>query len=259
MKKLLIVALAASSLTSVALPAPALATVATPIVDMEAVCANIQVNPNGNAGFVVKLDEAGIQSSVGTPVRTVLSVLQDIPGGQLISQTAPAFVAGSQGRNGQSPNIFGTFKSVLTFTGGTKVEEVQYTTPTTFTFQCVVYKVKRNGSLEPNGLQPDPSTIVRTESYVTTETVSKPDYTEDRFSESVICNSPTKNPGVWRAQNGYTGTCSTALFNSLSQITIHSNSLPALESLIVPGSNSPAPQNQDAEVQLIDLDQADDI
>lgn len=46
---------------------------------------------------------------------------------------------------------------------------------------------------------------------------------------AVVCNSPTKNPGTWRAQNGYLGlggACSTATFTSLGTATIPSNSLP---------------------------------
>ena len=43
----------------------------------------------------------------------------------------------------------------------------------------------------------------------------------------VVCNSPTKNPGTWRAQNGYDGgLCSYATFASLGTATIPSNSLP---------------------------------
>lgn len=44
---------------------------------------------------------------------------------------------------------------------------------------------------------------------------------------AVVCNSPTKNPGTWRAQNGYDGgLCSYATFTSLGTPTIPSNSLP---------------------------------
>lgn len=47
---------------------------------------------------------------------------------------------------------------------------------------------------------------------------------------AVVCNSPGKNPGSWKPQNGYLGlggACSTATFTSLGTTTIPSNSLPA--------------------------------
>jgi hypothetical protein len=55
-----------------------------------------------------------------------------------------------------------------------------------------------------------------------------PNTTVVTTGDGVICISPTKNPGTWRNQNGYTGACSTALFYSLAGIPdpIPSNSLP---------------------------------
>lgn len=46
---------------------------------------------------------------------------------------------------------------------------------------------------------------------------------------AVVCISPTKNPGTWRAANNYAGlggTCGYTLFQSLGTSTIPSNSLP---------------------------------
>jgi len=125
------------------------------------------------------------------------------PGGVVSSE----FVAGSQHRHGGSPNIFGSFE--VTTSGGS----------TAFTFDCQTFNPNANSEqgAYPNGLQltGQSTSVVNEDEVVITQ-------------DGVICISPTKNPGTWRNQNGYTGTCSTALFYSLAGIPepIPSNSLP---------------------------------
>lgn len=57
-------------------------------------------------------------------------------------------------------------------------------------------------------------------------------YDQNEPVAAVVCISPGKVPGTWRAQNGYDGTgvkaCSTTLFNSLPGGTIPSASLPSV-------------------------------
>ena len=156
--------------------------------------------------------------------------ISSTPGGVLLSQTS-VYNNGSQHRHGGSPNIFGSFTVTSTYTGGTTTSLNTYAQTTTYTFGCRVWKELGNGNvIEPPGLQIPygltlPETLVtRTEEV----TVTAPNSTQITTGDGVICNSPTRNPGTWRNQNGYTGTCSTALFYSLAGIPepIPSNSLP---------------------------------
>ena len=67
---------------------------------------------------------------------------------------------------------------------------------------------------------------------MTRTTVSAPNYTQSFSEDRVICISPTKNPGVWRNQNGYTGVCSTARYLAVGMgAGTHSNSVPGLTPL----------------------------
>ena len=228
-----------------AMVAPAFAAVPTPFSEMEAICiATVVLTPDPNSKFRVELNRDTIVTSVGVEYVSNRVTITDIPGGQLISTVGPTFT-GNRGRHGGSPNIFGEFKTVSTFTGGTLVQDVTYSQDTTFTYGCRVFKINPQGKeSEPDGLQipgpqhPDPLTITKTEVTRTENiNVSNPDVTVENLSDAVICNSPEKNPGKWRQQNGYTGECSTALFISLGTFPIRSNSLPPLES--VAGDRSP--------------------
>jgi hypothetical protein len=126
------------------------------------------------------------------------------PGGIISSE----FISGSEHRHGGSPNIFGGFNLVLD--GGS----------TEFSFDCVTENINANGGsggVFPNGLQfPGQTTSIENEDTILAT------------GHGVICISPGKNPGTWRQQNDYTGTCSTAIFYSLAGIPdpIPSNSLP---------------------------------
>jgi hypothetical protein len=180
---------------------------------------------------------------VGTPKDLDATVLEDfeisrvtitnIPGGQELSRTPFVFTTGSEHKNGQSPNIFGDFTSDVTFSGGLNVQEVVTADRTTVTFGCAMSK--DNGLTFPNGQQipNDGSLFVSFDANqeTNTETVSAPDFTVTITEDRVICNSPTKNPGVWRAQNGYTGACSTTLYNAVNPGGTHSNSVPDLAPL----------------------------
>lgn len=117
------------------------------------------------------------------------------------------------------------------YSGGSYIANVEYSRTTTFTYGCTVSKTNNNNGnvTTPPGLQVTGLTIPVT---VVTRTEmineSNPNTFETTLSGAVVCNSPEKNPGKWRPQNGYTGECSTALFNSLPGMPIHSNSQPPL-------------------------------
>ena len=228
----------AIALSPVAMPTAAVAAIPVPTADLEAICLQTTImNPNYNSSFTISLTQP-VQSTVGAEYEKSRVVTLNIPGGILISSVGPNYIANTQGRNGQSPNIFGSFETVQTFTGGTLVQQVTFAQDTTFTFGCTVSKIVGGKVNAPKGLQVTGLTATRSEVTRTlTDEVRKPDVVVKQISESVICNSPTKNPGVWRNQNGYTGICSTALFNSLSQVVIHSNSLPPLEPITLPAAH----------------------
>lgn len=193
--------------------------------------------------------------------------------------------SGSEGRNGQSPNIFGIQQaSTKTYSASFVDQSADFTRTTTYAFNCLVeervaYEVPKenNGGgndgdkdnyghtggpktgdvppgCEPSGGQPkkcddeDGGTQIKyrwdevaSHDHDFTFTEGKKDLAEQGVAsmlpktytgafdvaQVVICNSPTKNPGTWRQQNGYTGVCSTTLFNSLGPVGIPSNSLPA--------------------------------
>jgi hypothetical protein len=94
------------------------------------------------------------------------------------------FNTGSEHRHGGSPNIFGTF------------HVVSVASQTTYGFDCQTYN-SASGTYPP-GLQ--------REGQVTTITTGT---TATYDADGVICNSPGRNPGTWRNQNGYPGNCQT--------------------------------------------------
>lgn len=256
------IALCSSSLASIAFPTAAMAAVPTPTADMTAVCSSTSVvNPDPNSTYSAVLNLASISSSTGTEYEISRTTITNIPGGQLLSKVGPTYV-GPLGRNGQSPNIFGTFKTVSTYSGGLLVQEVVYGTDTTFTYGCTVSKTnKNNGNVTtPPGLQVNGLTIVKTETRgPVTDTVSAPDYTQEELSEMVVCNSPSTSSkktasNGWANQNGYTGPCSTELFLSLGTITIHSNSLPPLDYLEGPEDHNSSSSFNDSGPQSVSDD-----
>lgn len=242
-----IVALCVSALTPVAFPTAAMAAILPPIDELNAICsATTVVNPAANSTFRAELNTATIVTTPGPVYELSRVTITNIPGGQLLSQVGPTYV-GPQGRNGQSPNIFGTFETVSTYSGGLLVQEVTTAQDTTFTYGCRVFKTQNGNLTEPRGLQVEGLTLTRTENLGSaTETVSAPDVLRTELSEKVTCNSPLRNPGVWRQQNGYTGVCSTELFMTLSQIEIHSNSLPPLVTMSARADHSSSSASNDS-------------
>lgn len=215
---------------SPALTSPAFAVVPADIqADMQDVC-DATLIPNNASDFTAEV--IGVTEATGSEFVQSSHLVSSTPGGVLLSQTS-AFNGGSEHRHGGSPNIFGTFTVTSTYTGGSSVTEVTYAQTTTYTFGCHVFKVEGNSD-HPHVVEPGPFQTpigLTVENTVVTHTdtvnVNNPNTVTTSQGDGVICNSPTKNPGTWRNQNGYGGTCSTALFNSVGLgEPISSNSLP---------------------------------
>lgn len=229
-KSIALVAMCATALSSL-IATPAFAQVApTPTAELQAICASTNIlRPDPNSTYRAVLNTESVSSTTGDEFVSGLNVIEDIPGGQVVGVVGPTFT-GQLGRNGQSPNIFGKFETVTEYTGGSYIADVQYSQTTTFTFGCTVFRTQPNGNVTtPPGLQVTNLTFPVT---IVTRTDRIEESNENTFettlSDAVVCNSPLKNPGKWRNQNGYTGECSTALFNSLPGMPIHSNSQPPL-------------------------------
>lgn len=214
---------------------PAFAITPQAQADLQAFC-EAALRPNDpNSQF--QTEPTGVTEVTGAEFISNSQVLNSTPGGVLLSQTS-VYNNGSEHRHGGSPNIFGAFTVTSTYTGGSSETLNTYSQTTTYTFGCRVWKiVPGNGNEnEPNGLQipygltVDETLVTRTD----TVTVNNPNTTQVTAGDGVICISPSTNgsrgnPGAWRNQNGYGGTCSTALFYSLDGIgePIPSNSLPS--------------------------------
>ena len=211
-----------------ALTTPALAVTPEAQADLQAHCEDLLRPNDPNSEF--QTEPTGVTEATGAEFLSDSQVISSTPGGVLLSQSS-VYNANSQHRHGGSPNIFGGFTVTSVYTGGSSETLNTYSQTTTYTFGCRVWKEVGNGNIiEPPGLQIDygqtldETLVTRTE----TVTVNNPNVTEVTAGDGVICISPTKNPGTWRKQNGYTGDCSTALFYSLAGIPdpIPSNSLP---------------------------------
>jgi hypothetical protein len=197
MKRALLAATAilSSSLTPLAFPTPAFADVVDP--DVQAAL---------NQYCAVSVVPPGDNSPLF--VITAINVIAGAttPGGD----TTITLIAGTEHRHGGSPNIFED--AHVTTSGGS----------TTYTFDCQTYN-PASGNYPP-GLQfTGIVTSIENSSGSSTDT------------DVVVCNSPTKRPGVWRAQNSYAGDCAAegAIFYTLPIYSaqsvwnpIPSNSLP---------------------------------
>lgn len=229
-KSIALLAVCATALSPI-LATPALAQVVpTPTAELQAICASTNIlRPDPNSTYRATLNTASVIPTTGDEFVSGSNVIEDIPGGEVVGVVGPTFT-GQLGRNGQSPNIFGKFETVTEYTGGSYIADVEYSQTTTFAYGCTVSRTQPNGNVTtPPGLQVTGLTFPVT---VVTRTdrieESNENTFETTFSDAVVCNSPEKNPGKWRNQNRYTGECSTALFNSLPGMPIHSNSQPPL-------------------------------
>src|ERR1044072_1124641 len=222
-------ALVISSFSPV-LVTPASAVTPEAQADLQTACEDLLRPNDPNSEY--QTEPTGVTEVTGAEFLSNSQVLSSTPGGVLLSQPS-VYNANPQHRHGGSPNIFGGFTVTSVYTGGSSETLNTYSATTTYTYGCRVWKTVGTDNdhvVQPPGPQYDygetldETLVTRTE----TVTVNNPNTTAITAGDGVICISPTKNPGTWRNQNGYTGICSTALFNSLAGIPepIPSNSLP---------------------------------
>ena len=196
-----------------------------PGISLDAECSLI-LKPAAASGFVTFAEDFATSVSSETTARTLLSV----EGAGAYTDT----VAFSGARvNGQSVNIHADRTTTRTYAESLETYEETVVTTTTTSASCHVHK-ESNGNdsdpahagydVPPPGLQSDGRVSVSTteeSTRIVTVRVPGP-YVDPNFSgtaQVVICNSPLRNPGTWRSQNGYTSqlgrTCSTAWYNEL--------------------------------------------
>jgi hypothetical protein len=210
---------------------PAVAAVSPEVqAELQTFCEDALRPNDPNSQF--QTEPTGVTEATGAEFLQSSVVLSSTPGGVLLSQSSVFDGNGSRHRHGGSPNIFGGFTVTSVYSGGSSETLNTYAQTTTYTFGCRVFKEVGNGDEhEPNGLQIPYGLTVQDTQVTRTETVTvnNPNVTQVTHDDRVICISPTRNPGTWRNQNGYTGECSTSLFYSLAGIPepIPSNSLPA--------------------------------
>jgi hypothetical protein len=227
------VACATIAIAAAALPGTAFAAVDTvygtdPVLDQK--CDEL-LQANDNSGFTTyavdihDISSSSVSEDVGPPtitgIGTPTSVFSNFHGAHV---------------NGQSVNIFAYGDYVVTYAAGALATyQTKITTTTTRQGTCHVHKPTPgadNDPLHPGfGVAPPGQQITTpvtattvTETYGTrTETIPGPWVDPNASStggEVVICNSPGRNPGTWRGQNGYTNqidgrTCSTTWYNEL--------------------------------------------
>jgi len=235
MTKFRTIGIFATAAALIAVPAPSFAEVdpiyggADPELDQK--CSELQ-KPDGNSGFVSFADNV----QTGQPV-------------VVVTQTGPAVSAGigpatvgaitnyrDAHVNGQSVNIHAYGDRETVYAGGhSETTPILTTTTVTRSSTCHVHKTTEGANQEeihpgyqiaPSGLQTDGTVSVETVTAVPgVQVVNFPGpWTDPAASivggQFVICNSPGKNPGAWRGQNGYTNqiggkTCSTTWYTSL--------------------------------------------
>ena len=192
--------------------------------------------PSINSPFTatpIELD-AAVQLGLETGRKTLL----DEPGGVELSRTPFSFDLASEHRNGQSPNIFGFYTSMITYSGGHSIVEITTVDRYHVTFGCLI--TKPNGEIAPNGLNKNDGTLFVNydlNKKTVTDDVSNPNVTLPFTEDRVICISPSLTSkktaaSGWANQNLYNGECSTARYLEVGMgAGTHSNSVPNLAPL----------------------------
>lgn len=196
--------------------------------DLDQACSDIQ-KPSDNSGFVSFADN--IQITGTSTLTEKLGLISTVGIGTPVS-TYSGFVGAHV--NGKSVNIHAYAKlSVVYAQGALETYQTKVTTTTTRSSTCHVHKQDAGAqtdtphpgySIAPTGLQ-TAATVSATSveiTYGTTTEVIPGPWTDPNAGgnneEVVICISPGRNPGNWRAQNGYDGslgTCSRAWYDTL--------------------------------------------
>jgi hypothetical protein len=254
MKKTMIFAATALAST-IAIASPAAAQSLSPEARMETTCNNAKPTNSSNHTYAAIV--IGGTPVFQNDVETSRTTIENIPGGTKVGQTPFLFLANSEGRNGGSPNIHGIFVSTVTYSGGKLVQRVVTEDIATYTYGCRIERTNKNTGrvdLPPEAqVAPTLTFSVRSDRREFEDTVEGDNYTETEEQERVICNSPGSRGGQWRAQNGYTGACTTAAYLALSnQVMPRSNSVPSLFVSGKPDHTLTVPADSDFVAQLID-------
>lgn len=184
------------------------------------------LKPSAASDFVTFAEDLASSVSVEVISRTLVSV-------EGIGQFVDTAEFSGARVNGQSVNIHADRTTTRTYEASRETYEETVLTTTTTSAGCHVHKPTEGNQndpdhpgyqIAPNGLQTDERVSVTTTEQ-STRTVSvdvQGPWVDPNFSgtsQVVICISPTRNPGTWRSQNGYTNqlgrTCSTAWYNEL--------------------------------------------
>jgi hypothetical protein len=205
------------------------------LLTMQAACNAAKPNDttsgsvNSNNGITTHTYAARVVNVVGSPTtRVVTGALVEVTPAATVPVLTPAtFVPLSEARRGGSPNIHGEFVATATYAGAVSTQTVTTYTGASFVFSCAFDKTT-NGTTNLNWKVEAAATPLVEEGagVSSTRTITGDPVIQREFSDGVICNSPGTKKGEWRAQNGYTGTCSTAVFETLLGKTVTSNSLP---------------------------------
>jgi len=210
-----------------ALPGTAYAAV-DPSFGLDQACSDLQ-KPADSSGFTslaIDIQTVGTPTVV-TELLGLISVVGIGPATTTFANFTDAHV------NGQSVNIHAFADKTVVYAGGAlETYQTKVTTTTTRQGTCHVHK-PTNGNpddplhegydIAPPGQQTtQPVTATSTEVTFSTTTVEIPGpWTDPNGSgneQVVICISPGRNPGAWRAQNGYDGslgTCSRSWYDTL--------------------------------------------
>ncbi len=217
-----------------AVPAPALAGI-DPVfggvdAELDKLCSDLQ-KPNDESGFVSYAENV----QTGQPVVVVTETGPAISSGIGTATVGAITNYRNAHVNGQSVNIHAFGDRETVYAGGhSETTPILTTTTVTRSASCHVHKPTEGANQEeihpgyqiaPNGLQTDGTVSldsVTQEPGVRVVNFAGP-WIDPNASiiggQFVICNSPTKNPGTWRNQNGYNGqlgrACSTIWYNEL--------------------------------------------
>jgi hypothetical protein len=221
------------------LPAPSFAAIDTDFgglyPDGDIACDDV-LRANDNSGFTTYALTDDIGSTSGPVTIDDPNGVVTVVGIGTPTTTYSEFKNARQ--NGQSVNIHADAKKTVVYPGSQTTIPTITTVKTTHNVTCHVHKLTNGNDKDElhegyNIAPPGLNAQVGSASYETTETThgtrtetSNLPYIDPNASSDsaqvVICISPGKVPGTWRAQNGYDGslgTCSRAFYDSIPATT----------------------------------------
>lgn len=194
------------------------------------------LNANDNSGFTTyALTDTVGSTSAGVTVDDPNGVITEVGTG---TPTTTYTDFDNARQNGQSVNIHADAKKTVVYPGSIRTIPTITTVTVTHNVTCHVHKLTNGNdqdelhagyNIAPPGLNAQVGSATYEDEDITfgtrTETSNVPYIDPNASSDSaqvVICISPGKKPGDWRAQNGYDGslgTCSRAFYDSIPAST----------------------------------------